>query len=336
MKEALLWESLSEGAVQCELCAHRCVIKPGQKGICHVRENRLGTLVTLTYGKQIAAHVDPIEKKPLFHFLPGSLSYSIATPGCNFTCRHCQNASISQMPAELGRVEGEFVAPEVIVTSALSHRCKSISYTYTEPTIYFEYAYDTAVIAHEHGLRNIFVTNGFMTQKAINTLAPVLDGANVDLKAYTDDFYRKICGGRLEPVKEAIAAMVEKGIWVEVTTLIIPGYNDNPREWEGIAEFLVSIDPGIPWHISAFYPMYRLTDAPPTPSRLLSEARETGLTKGLKFVYTGNVPEDEGENTFCPGCGKRLIHRMGFTIVENLLEKGACPYCRTNLEGRWE
>lgn len=336
MKEAMLWEKLPGGAIQCHLCAHMCTIQTGKKGICHVRENRGGTLFTLTYGKIIAAHVDPIEKKPLFHFQPGSLSYSIATPGCNFTCKHCQNASISQMPQEMGRVEGEFVSPENIVNDALIHHCKSISYTYTEPTVFFEYAYETAMIAHERGLRNIFVTNGFMTERAIKMLAPVLDGANIDLKAHSDDFYRKICGGRLEPVKRAIAAMVEQGIWVEVTTLIIPGYNDDPKQWEEIADFLLSIDPGIPWHISAFYPTYHLTDAPPTPARLLSKARETGLSRGLKFVYTGNIPGDEGENTYCPGCGKRLIHRVGFTIFENLLEDGACPYCQVTLEGQWE
>ncbi len=336
MKAALLWEKRPDGSVQCHLCAHECRIPPGRKGRCHVRENRDGTLVTLTYGKLIAEHVDPIEKKPLFHFLPGSLTYSIATPGCNFTCRHCQNASISQLPAERHVVPGEFVKPDVLVRKALEHRCQSISYTYTEPTIFFEYAYETAVLAHEKGLRNIFVTNGFMTQQAIEMLAPVLDGANIDLKAHSDTFYREICGGRLEPVKAAIAAMVDLGIWVEVTTLIIPGYNDDSKELEAIASFLVSLNPGIPWHISAFYPTYRLTDAPPTSARLLSDAREIGLTKGLKFVYTGNVPGDKGENTYCPQCGKRLIHRVGFSIIENLLKNGQCPFCHTVLEGRWK
>ena len=336
MKEALLWKRLSDESVQCNLCAHRCVIKPGKKGICRVRENQGGTLITLTYEKLIAAHVDPIEKKPLFHFLPGSLSYSIATPGCNLTCRHCQNASISQMPADLGRIDGEAVSPRQIVEFARSQGCESISYTYTEPTIYFEYAYETAQIAHENGLRNIFVSNGYMTQEAIDMIAPVLDGANIDLKAYSEDFYRKICGGHLEPVKRAIAALFERGVWVEVTTLIIPGYNDDPDQWGNIADFLKAVDSGIPWHISAFYPTYHLTDAPPTPARLLTQAREIGLTKGLKFVYTGNIPGDEGENTYCPGCGKRLIHRVGYNIVENLLEKGTCPFCRTALEGRWD
>jgi len=336
MKEAMLWEGLPDEKIRCRLCAHECILAPGKKGICYVRENIDGKLVTHTYGKLIAAHVDPIEKKPLFHFQPGSLSYSIATPGCNFTCKHCQNASISQMPRELGIVEGEFVSPEGIVTNALSHGCKSISYTYTEPTIFFEYAYETAVIAHERGLKNIFVTNGFMTTQAIEKLSDVLDGANIDLKAYSDDFYKNICGGRLEPVKEAIIAMHEKGIWVEVTTLVIPGYNDDPHELEAIADFLLSVDPEIPWHISAFYPTYHLTDAPPTSAKTLTRAREIGLARGIKFVYTGNIPGDEGENTYCPNCGKLLIHRVGFNIFENFLENGVCPACHAHLKGRWQ
>jgi pyruvate formate lyase activating enzyme len=335
MKEAMLWEKLPEGKVRCFLCAHECVLSSGKKGICHVRENINGELVTHSYGRLIAAHIDPIEKKPLFHFQPGSLSYSIATPGCNFTCRHCQNASISQMPRNLGIVEGEFVSPEVIVKNALSHHSKSISYTYTEPTIFFEYAFETAIIAHEKGLKNVFVTNGFMTSRAIDKLSGVLDGANIDLKAYSDDFYREICGGRLEPVKASIAIMHEKDIWIEVTTLIIPGYNDDPRQLEAIADFIISVDPGIPWHISAFYPTYRLTDAPPTSAESLSKARKIGLASGVKFVYTGNIPGDEGENTNCPNCGKRLIHRVGYTVFENLLENGTCPFCHTSLEGRW-
>ncbi len=336
MKEAMLWEKLPDGKIRCLLCAHTCVLAPGKTGLCRVRENADGKLVTHTYGKLIAAHVDPIEKKPLFHFQPGSLSYSIATPGCNFTCKHCQNASISQMPRDLGRVEGDFAAPATIVEAAATHRAKSISYTYTEPTIFFEYAYETAVLAHERGLKNVFVTNGFMTRKAIDKLSGVLDAANVDLKAYSDDFYKSVCGGRLEPVKQSIAAMHDQGIWVEVTTLIIPGYNDDPKELEAIAEFIVSTDPGIPWHISAFFPTYHLTDAPPTPASTLSRASTMWLSKGLKFVYTGNIPGDEGENTFCPSCGNRVIHRVGFRILENLLNNGACPFCQTQLQGVWE
>ncbi len=336
MKTADLWERLADNVVECHLCSHHCRIKPGERGRCYVRENQNGTLVTLTYGKLIAAHVDPIEKKPLFHFLPGTLSYSIATPGCNFTCKHCQNADISQLPVKLGKVEGEYVSPAKIVSHAVRSHCKSISYTYTEPTIFFEYAYEIALIAHEHKLGNVFVTNGFMTERMIEKIAPVLDAANIDLKAYSDEFYRKICGGRLEPVKHAIAIMVEKGIWVEVTTLIIPGYNDDPWQWEKIADFLISIHPGIPWHVSAFYPTYKLTDAPPTSPATLSRAREIGLERGLKFVYTGNVPGNEGENTNCPECGKRLIHRVGYTIIENHIENGRCPYCHARLEGRWD
>jgi len=335
MKEALLWEPLPGKAVQCRLCAHRCVIKDGGLGICRVRENKGGTLFTHTYGKLIAAHVDPIEKKPLFHFLPGSLSYSIATPGCNFTCLHCQNASISQMPVEAGRVEGQNVSPETIVVNALDNHCRSISYTYTEPTIFFEYAWETSRLAHAKGIKNVFVTNGFMTSEALEKILPYLDAANIDLKAFTDTFYKKICGGRLDPVKQTITQMVEKGIWVEVTTLIIPGYNDNETELREIAEFIAGINPDIPWHVSAFFPTHLLRDAPPTPVGLLIKARETGLASGLKFVYTGNVPGSMGENTICPGCGKALIHRTGYSISGNIIKSNKCPYCHTVIRGSW-
>jgi len=335
VKKALLWTPLPEKAVQCQLCAHRCIIKNGEMGICHVRENISGTLFSHTYNKLIAAHIDPIEKKPLFHFLPGSLSYSVATPGCNFTCLHCQNASISQMPRELGVIKGESVSPDNIVKNALSHHCKSVSYTYTEPTIFFEYAYETAVIAREKGIKNVFVTNGFMTSEAIEKLAPVLDAANIDLKAFSDTFYKKICGGRLNPVKQTIMKMVEKGIWVEITTLIIPGYNDSESELKKIADFIAGINSEIPWHVSAFFPTYRLKNTPPTPTRILIKTRKTGLACGLKFVYTGNVPDNDSESTACPECGRLLVRRKGYSISDNVIKTGRCPYCQAKIRGLW-
>jgi len=335
MKEALLWKPMPGNAVQCRLCAHRCVIREGERGICRVRENVNGTLVTHTYGKLIAAHVDPIEKKPLFHFLPGSLSYSIATPGCNFTCLHCQNASISQMPGKTGRIEGQNITPETIVANALNNDCRSISYTYTEPTVFFEYAYETSLLAHTKGIKNIFVTNGFMTPEALEKISPCLDAANVDLKAFSNTFYKDICGGQLDPVKQTIIRMAEKGIWVEVTTLIIPGYNDDKRELRKIAEFIAEINPEIPWHVSAFFPTYLLRDAPPTPVDLLMKTRETGLASGLKFVYTGNVPGNAGEDTTCPRCGKVLIHRTGYSIFSNVIKSKKCPYCHLDIRGIW-
>ncbi|MEA1927441.1 MAG: AmmeMemoRadiSam system radical SAM enzyme, partial [Candidatus Auribacterota bacterium] len=312
MKEALLYSKLEDNTVLCTLCAHRCLITEGKRGLCGVRENRGGKLYSLVYGKAIATHVDPIEKKPLFNFLPGSRAFSVATVGCNMTCLHCQNADISQSPRTTGNIIGQDISPEELVDAAEKSNCRTIAYTYTEPTIFFEYALDTARLASARGMKNIFVTNGFMTAEALEMINPVLDGANVDLKSFRDDFYREICGGRLQPVLDTIRKMYELGIWLEVTTLIIPGHNDSEEELESIARFLSGISPDIPWHVSAFYPTYRLTSAPRTPVSTLQRAREIGQSAGLRYVYTGNIPGDDGENTYCSNCGKVIIERNGY------------------------
>jgi len=335
--EALLYEHLKDKKVKCNLCSHRCVIGNGKRGICGVRENRDGTLETLVYGKLIARHIDPIEKKPLFHFLPGSLSYSIATAGCNFKCLFCQNADISQMPADnKGLIMGGSFTPEDVVASAVKGNCKSISYTYTEPTVYFEFARDTAILAREKGLKNIFITNGYMTKEALGMIHPYLDAANVDLKAFTGEFYKKYCGAKLENVMDTLREMKSLGIFVEVTTLIIPGLNDDGMELEKLAEFLAgSVGIETPWHISRFHPMYKLDDRPSTPLGTLVSAREIGMKCGLKYVYTGNVPGEEGESTFCYNCGKMLIERIGFYVKKNEVEKGMCPHCGAHIDGVW-
>ncbi len=335
MKEAYLYEKMEKKRVRCRLCNHRCLIKDGAKGICGVRENSDGTLRSLVYPKVIARNVDPIEKKPLFHFLPGSRSYSIATVGCNFRCLFCQNSDISQMPADRGRVWGEDMAPEVIVREALATGCATISYTYTEPTVYFELALDTARIGSARGLKNIFVSNGYMTEECLREIHPDLHGANVDLKAFTDSFYKEQCGAKLEPVLNTLQTMVELGIWVEVTTLLIPGLNDTEEELRGIARFLFSLDPGIPWHISRFHPTYRLTHVSPTQARSLGRAREIGFEEGLQYVYTGNIPGDEGEKTLCHGCGALLVDRYGFSVGKNALREGECPACGVKVPGVW-
>ena len=333
MKEAMLYEKLGDGRVRCNLCAHRCVISPGHRGICAVRENRDGTLYSLVYGKAISLAVDPIEKKPLFHFLPGSRAYSIATVGCNFTCLNCQNYTISQYPREHnGQVIGEEITPAEIVTDAVERGCQTIAYTYTEPTIFFEYAYDTARLAHEKGLRNVFVSNGYMTEEAAEKIIPYLDGINIDLKGISDEFYRKIAGGTLRPVLRSIERFHRAGVWVEVTTLIIPGMNDSDDDLRWIAEAIYGISPTIPWHISRFYPAYRLRDVPPTPVATLRRAREIGREVGLRYVYMGNVP-GEGESTYCPHCGAKLIKRIGFAVVENRLQDGHCPKCGAPIDG---
>ncbi len=333
MKEAYLYEKLPQGKVRCHLCHHYCVIADGKRGLCYVRENRGGTLYSLTYERPISANVDPIEKKPLFHFLPGSSAFSIATVGCNFRCLHCQNHDISQMPIEEGRISGDKVSCEEIVSLALKYKSASIAYTYTEPTIFFEYAYDTAKIAQKKGIKNNFVTNGFMTSEALEMIAPYLDGANVDLKSFSEKFYRKVCSASLKPVLEGIKKMKELGIWVEVTTLIIPTMNDSDGELREIARFILSVSPEIPWHVTAFYPTYKMLDKPRTPQGIIRKASEIGLEEGLRYVYSGNIPGEEGENTYCYNCKNLLIRRLGFQMLENKIKKGKCFHCGTPIDG---
>ena len=333
MREALLYEKLKNKKVRCNLCPHHCVIEEAKRGICGVKENKEGTLYSLVYGRAVASGVDPIEKKPFFHFFPGSYAFSIATVGCNFSCLFCQNADISQFPKEKKEIIGEFLPPEEIVSYAKRNKCKSISYTYTEPTIFFEYAYETAKIAHQQGIKNNFVTNGFISKEAIKLISPYLDAANVDLKSFGDDFYKKFCGARLQPVLDSLKLMKELGIWVEVTTLIIPTLNDSAEELKSIAEFILGLGQETPWHISRFYPHYKMADLPPTPVETLHKAREIGKKVGLNYVYSGNVPGDEGENTFCPHCGKKVISRYGFQTLKNYIKEGKCPYCGTKIAG---
>jgi len=337
MKEAMLYEKLEDKKVRCFLCAHRCHISNGKRGICAVRENMDGVLFSLVYGKVVASHVDPIEKKPLFHFLPDSSSFSIATAGCNLRCRHCQNYEISQFPRERPDVPipGEDMTPEEVVNMAERYGCKSISYTYTEPTIFFEFAYDCAILAKRKGIKNVFVSNGFMTPESVRTIAPYLDGNNIDLKG-NEKFYKEVCGAKAEPVRDTIRLMKELGVWVEVTTLIIPGYNDAEEDLKSIAEFIKSVDTVIPWHVAQFYPTYKLTDAQRTPIKTLRWARQMGFDTGLKYVYEGNVPGEGGENTYCPNCRELLIQRFGFSIQENRMKNGKCLSCGVTIEGVWE
>jgi len=333
MQEAMFFEKLEGNEARCLLCAHRCRIHPGDRGICGVRENRDGMIYSLVYGQIIAENVDPIEKKPLFHVLPGSKSFSIATVGCNFRCSFCQNHDISQTPRETGDIFGQESTPESIVRKAIKSGSKTISYTYTEPTIYFEFAYDTARIAHENGLENIFVTNGFMTEAVIEKIAPFLLAANVDLKAFNDDFYKKRCGARLQPVLDSLKKMKELGIWVEVTTLLIPTLNDSGKELKKIADFVCSLGSETPWHISRFHPLYQMNNHPPTPVASIHQATRIGKECGLKYVYTGNIQGDDGENTFCSHCQALLIKRYGFSIEQVHLNGSRCPRCDTILDG---
>jgi pyruvate formate lyase activating enzyme len=336
MREALLYEKLADDLVRCVLCRHRCRIAPGRRGICHVRENRGGSLWSLVYGMLVAGNVDPVEKKPLFHFLPGSLTYSIATVGCNFSCRHCQNFSIAQAePDRDGCVHGSFVQPEEVVRRALQAGCGSISYTYTEPTVFFEYALDVARLARDAGLRNIFVTNGYMTAEALEVIAPFLDAANIDLKGFSEGFYGRVAGARLNEVLECIRDYKRRGIWTEITTLVIPGENNSEDQLDGIAHFIASeLGSHVPWHISRFFPQHLMTDHEATPASSLNRALQAGKRNGLQYLYTGNCT-DGNENTDCPSCGVMLVRRRGFLVLENNLRHDTCGSCGVKIAGVW-
>lgn len=331
MKEAMLYTAERDLAVQCNLCRHLCLIQSGRRGTCNVRENRDGKLYSIFYAKPCSIAVDPIEKKPLFHFHPGSYSLSLATYGCNFKCPFCQNWEISQYDSK--QLQIEEILPEKIVESALSQRCSSISYTYTEPTIFFEYAYDISRLAKQKGLSNIFVTNGYMTRSALDTIRPYLDAANIDLKAFRKETYRRFMKAELDGVLDSIEYMKKIGVWIEVTTLIVPGMNDDEKELQDIAKFIVGIGRDIPWHVSRFIPHYKESSRPVTPSSILKKAYEIGKKEGLRYVYVGNVPGDETENTFCYNCNNLLIEREGFRVVKNELIQGSCPKCKTKLDG---
>ncbi|MBN1135939.1 MAG: AmmeMemoRadiSam system radical SAM enzyme [Anaerolineae bacterium] len=341
MKEALLYEKLDNQRVRCNLCAHRCIIAPGRKGICQVRENRDGVLYTLVYGIPLTQAVDPIEKKPLFHFYPGSAAFSIATVGCNFRCSFCQNWDISQMPRERGRIVGHQAAPEEIVRAAQRSGSRSIAYTYTEPTIFFEYTYDIARLANAAGIASVYVTNGYMTPEMLDLFqgtagdhGPWLDAANVDLKAFRDQTYKEICGARLQPVLDALKKMKELGVWVEVTTLVVPGMNDGEAELSDIAQF-IAVELGVetPWHISRFHPDYQMTDRGPTPAATLHRAYDLGRQAGLRYVYVGNMPDAHLEDTLCPNCGRTVVVRWGFSVRERRTHDGKCDYCGALIDG---
>jgi pyruvate formate lyase activating enzyme len=314
---------------------HRCELKEGQKGICGVRENIDGKLYAFNYGKLIVQHVDHIEKKPLFHFYPGSKAYSIATVGCNFQCQFCQNYEIAQMPNRDGQVIGVESSPGETVNQTVDSHCKSIAYTYTEPTIFFEYAFDTAKLSHGKGIRNIFITNGYFSPEALKAVAPYLDAVNVDLKSFSNDFYKKICKAKLQPVLDNLQLIKQMNIWLEITTLVIPTINDTEDELLSIAEFVVSLGKETPWHVSAFYPAYKMSHLPATPVTTMRRAREIGLQAGLRYVYTGNVFDPTGEITYCYSCGKALVIRDNYHITENYIRGNSCSYCGTRIDGIW-
>jgi len=335
LKEALLWESAEGKKVRCNLCNWRCLIGPGELGRCAVRKNINGLLYSLTYDKVCSANPDPIEKKPLFHFQPGSQSFSVATMGCNFRCQFCQNWQISQAAVEEGRIEGQAISPQQIVSAALRYGCKSIAYTYTEPTVFMELCNDCGRLAKEQGLANVFVSNGYETIEAVNLAGEWLNGINIDLKSFSEDYYKRLCKARLQPVLDTISYIAKQtSIWLEITTLLVPGENDSDDELKKLAGFIVeSAGPDVPWHISRFHPQYKYLDSVSTPVGSLKKACEIGKSAGLRYIYLGNVPGARAESTFCYNCGTLLIERVGYRIAANNIVNSCCPNCGVKIAG---
>jgi len=335
-----LFKKLPNNKIQCLACNNYCVIPNGKTGICGVRQNNNGELKLLVNNKAIAVNLDPVEKKPLFHFLPGSTAFSFGTFGCNFRCEFCQNWDISQAPKSFDKAQdvkywGEDWPPEKIVNHCKENNIPIIACTYNEPTVWTEYALVTMKLAKKTKIKNVWVSNGYMSKETLKSIGPYLDAINVDLKSFREDFYQNIVHAHLEPVKENIKKIWQMGIWEEVTTLIIPGLNDSDQELQQIAQFLVKISPDLPWHISAFYPAYKMLDTLPTPQKSLIKAYNIGKKAGLQYVYTGNIPDVNYESTYCPKCGTKIIERWGIEMIKNNFKKGKCPQCGTKIKGRF-
>jgi len=333
MKEVLLYKKLSGNKTQCHTCAHFCVLAPGERGKCGVRENIDGKLYALNYRKAIAINIDPIEKKPFYHFLPGSQSLSIATVGCNYFCLNCQNYDISQGFKGAKEIPGEDVSPERVVEMAIENNLPSISYTYVEPTIFLEYALDIMKLVKKAGLKNNFVSNGFMSEESAKLVIPYLDANNIDIKGFSEEFYQKVCGGRLQPVLDTAKLMKKSGVWVEITTLVIPTLSDSEEMFRGIAKWIYeNLGPETPWHVSQFCGAisWKLQHIPDTPVETLEKAWKIGKEVGLKYVYIGNIPGHQAENTYCPKCGTLAINRVNY-MIHRYDKGGKCPKCGTDL-----
>ncbi|RKY39530.1 MAG: AmmeMemoRadiSam system radical SAM enzyme [Candidatus Omnitrophota bacterium] len=335
LKEAYYYIKLDKGKVRCVLCPRQCLIPSGKRGFCGVRKNIGGKLYTLVYGKPCAVHIDPIEKKPLFHFYPGSKAFSLATAGCNLRCKFCQNWQISQARPEETITYN--LPPRRLIEEVKKSGCKVIAYTYTEPTIFYEYMLETAKLAHQNGIKNIIHSAGFINPEPLRRLCKYLDAANVDLKGFREEYYQKTCSGSLEAVLRSLKILKEEGVWLEVTNLIVPGLNDSPQEIREMCLWIKeNLGVNTPVHFSRFYPAYKLRNLFPTPVKTLERAREIALSTGLKYVYIGNVPGHKGEITYCPRCGRVLIRRVGYTILENNIIYGRCKFCGEEIAGRWQ
>jgi len=335
LKEALFYKKLDKKTVQCQLCPRRCVIPDGKRGYCAVRENRDGTLYTLVYAKPVAIHIDPIEKKPLFHFLPSTTAFSIATAGCNLKCKFCQNWEISQVKPE--EVQYFYIEPKDLIKKVKESGSPTIAYTYTEPTIFYEYMLETAKLAKEAGIKNVMHSSGYINEEPLRRLAKYLDAANIDLKGFSEDYYSKITDATLEPVLKSLKILREEGVHIEITNLILPGYNDDPDTIRKMCLWIKeNLGSDTPLHFSRFFPMYQLTSLSPTPVETLEKARRIALESGLKYVYIGNVGGHPAENTYCPRCKKLLIERRGYFVLQDNIENGKCKFCGEKIEGIWK
>lgn len=319
--------------VQCELCPTECVLEDFQIGGCRVRINKGGVLYSLVYGKPCAVAIDPIEKKPFFHFLPATTTFSIATAGCVLGCKFCQNWQISQAKPE--ETDNQDLMPDEVVRQAAFYGCRTITYTYTEPTVFYEYMYDTAVIARKYNVKNTMHTCGYIKEKPLRELAKYMDAADVDLKAFTEDFYNRICGGRLKPVLDTLVVLKNEGVWLEITNLVIATLNDDMKKIREMCQWIVkNLGPDVPLHLSRFFPYYKLKDLPPTPLETLKDARAAAMDAGLKYVYIGNIRSD-AEDTHCPKCRRLLIERIGYFVRQNNIASGKCTFCGTAVAGIW-
>ena len=334
LKEALFYQKLDNKIVQCHICPRNCVIPPGKRGFCGVRENRNGALYALSYGKLVAVHIDPIEKKPLFHFLPSTTAFSLATAGCNLKCKFCQNWEISQgLPEE---IDYNYIEPADLVRKVKESGSPTIAYTYTEPTIFYEYMLETAKLAKEQGIKNIMHSNGYINAEPLRQLAKYLDAANIDLKGFTNDFYAQLSEGTLEPVLNSLKILKQEGVHLEITNLILPGYNDDAETIRRMCLWIKeNLGEDTPLHFSRFFPLYKLLSLSPTPVETLEKARQIALDCGLQYVYIGNLAGHPAENTYCPKCKKAVIERRGYFILQNNIENGKCKFCGEKIAGIW-
>lgn len=332
--EARFYEKLANSKIKCELCPRECVVGEGKRGYCGVRENRGGTFYTLVYARVCAAHVDPIEKKPLFHYLPGSLAYSVATAGCNVSCKFCQNWDISQAQPE--QVRAEYLPPRKVADLAAQCGCPTIAFTYSEPVVFSEFLMDAADAGHEAGIRSIVVSNGYIHDEPLRTVYGKMDAVKIDLKAFSESFYRKVVAGQLRPVLDSLIKLRKLGKWTEIVYLVVPTLNDSDQEFRGLASWVkTNLGAEVPLHFSQYHPEYLLRNLPVTPVATLERAKAIADAEGLNYVYIGNIPGHPGENTYCPQCKRLLVERSGFAIRRMLIRNGACAFCMRAIPGVW-